>query len=467
MRRIFLLSCIVPVLANTFIIKAQPLVNLVPFASGLDKPVTITNARDNRLFIVEQSGRIRIVESSGVVKAQPFLDISVYVTGGNEQGLLGLAFHPDYASNGFFYVNYTGKDNYTHISRFNVSSANPDIADPVSEFPILSFEQPYSNHNGGDIKFGPDGYLYIAAGDGGSSGDPQNNAQDTTKMLGKILRINVDNGSPYAIPETNPFAGNKQGLDEIWAFGLRNPWRFSFDRITGDLWISDVGQASYEEINFQQASSAGGENYGWRCYEGTHAYDNSMCIASENYSYPVYEYSHNAGGCSVIGGFVYRGSKYPAMDGYYFFTDYCTDEIWSLSDSAGAWVVNYHDQYGGNNFSTFGEDKNGELYVAGVSSGNIYAIQDTSAISNIGKSNVNNNIRIYPNPFSDKLYIEIDQDQSVMKQFAIYDIYGRVIFASSTLDNDTHLNLDFLSPGVYFLTLKTGRITEYRELLKQ
>jgi glucose/arabinose dehydrogenase len=466
MKKTVIISCIIYALVNTLIIRSQPMINLVPFASGLDKPVTITSAGDSRLFVVEQPGRIRIIEPSGTVKVTPFLDISDLVTGGNEQGLLGLAFHPDYESNGFFYINYTGKDNSTYISRFSVSSTDPDIANPISEFPILSFAQPYSNHNGGDIKFGPDGYLYIAAGDGGSSGDPLNNAQDTTRMLGKILRIDVDNGSPYAIPETNPFAGNKPGLDEIWAYGLRNPWRFSFDRTTGDLWISDVGQASYEEINFQSAFSQGGENYGWRCYEGTHPYDNSMCTAGENYSYPVYEYGHNTGGCSVIGGFIYRGSKYPAMEGYYFFTDYCSDEIWSLHDSAGTWIIDYYDQYGGNSFSTFGENINGELYVAGVSSGNIYSVQDTSSISDIGKSNIKNNIRIYPNPFSDNLYVEIDQDRSDLKQLTVYDVYGREVFQTSDLKNNISLNLDFLPRGIYMMTLKTGGITEFRELLK-
>lgn len=466
MNKKVIITFILYALVSTFIMQSQPLVTIVPFASGLEKPVTITNAGDSRLFVVEQSGRIRIVESSGTVKATPFLDISDMVTSGNEQGLLGLAFHPDYGSNGFLYINYTGKDNYTHISRFSVSSTDPDIANPISEFPILSFAQPYANHNGGDIKFGPDGYLYIASGDGGSSGDPLNNAQDTTKMLGKILRIDVDNGNPYAIPETNPFAGNKPGLDEIWAYGLRNPWRFSFDRTTGDLWIADVGQASYEEINFQPVLSTGGENYGWKCYEGTHAYDNSMCNAGQNYSYPVYEYDHNSGDCSVIGGYVYRGSKYPGMDGYYFFTDYCSDELWSLHNSEGTWIIDYYNQFGGNGFSTFGEDMNGELYVANVSSGNIYAFQDTSSISDIGKSNIKSNIRIYPNPFSDKLYIEIDQDHYNLTQVFVYDIYGREVFSTSDLKNNLCLNLDFLPRGLYMLTFKTGGISKFRKLLK-
>lgn len=468
MKRIFFLSNILFVASYIFIIKAQPSIHLLPIASGLERPVAITHAGDTRLFIVEQSGKIRIVESSGILQAQPFLDISDLVTGGNEQGLLGLAFHPDYKSNGFFYINYTGKDNYTHISRFSVSDFDPDLADPASEFPVLSFAQPYSNHNGGDIKFGPDGYLYIATGDGGSGGDPQNNAQDTTRMLGKILRIDVDNGNPYSIPETNPFAGNKPGLDEIWAFGLRNPWRISFDRITGDLWISDVGQNSYEEINFQPASSSGGENYGWRCYEGIHPYNTSDCLEAENYVLPVFEYSHiSTGGCSVTGGFIYRGSKYPAMNGYYFFTDYCNDEIWSLHNSTGTWINISHDRYSGNNFSTFGEDINGELYVAGIASGNIYAIQDTSVISDVTKSNITNSIRIYPNPFSQQLFIEFYQDQPVQKKLIIYDIYGRIVFTSLILEKNINLDLDFLAPGVYFLALNTGRKTEYKELIKQ
>jgi len=381
------------------------MINLVPFASGLAKPVAITHAGDSRLFVVEQGGTIRIVEPSGVVKKLPFLDISDKVTGGTEQGLLGLAFHPDYSSNGLFYVNYTGKDNNTHIVRFRVSTTNPDLADPASEFPILSFAQPYSNHNGGDVRFGPDEYLYIAAGDGGSGGDPHNNGQDTTKMLGKILRIDVDNGTPYAIPEDNPFAGNIPGLDEIWALGLRNAWRISFDRITGDLWMGDVGQDKYEEIDFQPAGSTGGENYGWRCYEGNHTFDTSLCLREEEFVFPVYEYLHDAGRCSVTGGFVYRGSKFPVMNGYYFFTDYCTDEIWSLHNNSGTWELIYHDRFSGNNFSTFGEDVNGELYIAGLSSGDIFVIQETST-TGFSELNIKNSINIYPNPVPDRLYVE-------------------------------------------------------------
>lgn len=231
---------------------------MVPFAQGLSNTTSITHAGDSRLFVVDQEGLIRIVDSNGNVNSQPFLDIQGRVTTGGERGLLGLAFHPQYNSNGYFYVNYVGEGDITHISRFNVSSSNEDLADPESEFVLLTVDQPATNHNGGNLSFGPDGFLYIGLGDGGGSGDPDNRAQNPMDYLGKILRIDVDQGDPYAIPSSNPFFNSETALEEIWALGLRNPWRFSFDRLTGDLWIADVGQNEVEEINFQEAASQGG-----------------------------------------------------------------------------------------------------------------------------------------------------------------------------------------------------------------
>ena len=258
------------------LLAAQTKIALNVYAGGFTRPVDIVNAGDSRLFIVEQRGIIKIIDGNGQVLSTPFLDIDARVgSQGNEQGLLGLAFHPDYANNGFFYVNYTNNSGDTRIARFKVSADNPNVADPNSEKLLLPVDQPYSNHNAGDLTFGPDGYLYFGLGDGGSGGDPQNNGQTATAYLGKMLRIDVDNGDPYAIPPTNPFKDTDFYLDEIWATGLRNPWRFSFDRLTGDLWIGDVGQDAWEEIDFQPASSTGGENYGWRCYEGNHVYSMS------------------------------------------------------------------------------------------------------------------------------------------------------------------------------------------------
>jgi len=348
---------------------------MVSFATGLSNPVSIANAGDNRLFVVDQAGYIRIVDVGGNVKSQPFLDIHDKVIFGGEQGLLGLAFHLDYKSNGYFYVNYVGTGNITHISRFKVSASNPDMADPGSEFILLTQPQPFTNHNGGNLCFGPDGFLYIGLGDGGSGGDPGNRAQNPMEYLGKLLRIDMNKGNPYAIPPSNPFYNSTTTRGEIWALGLRNPWRFSFDRLTGDLWIADVGQDDIEEIDFQPAASKGGENYGWRCYEGNKIYNNSGCNSESSYSFPVYTYPHGEE-CSITGGYVYRGSQSSLYYGYYFFADYCSDRIWTLHKVAGTWVKEDFGHFTGNSFTTFGEDFQGQLYIAGTKSGTIFKVLD-------------------------------------------------------------------------------------------
>ncbi|HMQ63683.1 MAG TPA: PQQ-dependent sugar dehydrogenase [Flavilitoribacter sp.] len=357
---------------------AQTKIALNVYAGGFTRPVDIVNAGDSRLFIVEQRGIIKIIDGNGQVLSTPFLDIDARVgSQGNEQGLLGLAFHPDYANNGFFYVNYTNNSGDTRISRFKVSAGNPNVADPNSEKVLLPVDQPYSNHNAGDLTFGPDGYLYFGLGDGGSGGDPQNNGQTATAYLGKLLRIDVDNGDPYAIPPTNPFKDTDFYLDEIWATGLRNPWRFSFDRLTGDLWIGDVGQDAWEEIDFQPASSTGGENYGWRCYEGNHVYSMSGSFPDmSQLTFPVTEYSHSVGGCSVNGGFVYRGQAFPALYGKYIYSDYCSGRFWTLTpDGQGGWDNEEVLNGANNTFVSFGEDKDGELYVSALN-GNVYRLVD-------------------------------------------------------------------------------------------
>ena len=329
----------------------------------------ITHAGDERLFVVERAGRIKII-IDGSIHINNFLDITSKVNDNpNERGLLGLAFHPDYFSNGYFYVNYTMNNGDTRISRFSVAN-DPNTADPNSEMVIMEIDQPEWNHNGGGIKFGPDGYLYIGTGDGGSGGDPWGpigNGQNTQTLLGKMLRIDVNNGSPYSIPPTNPFVGNNDVLDEIWAIGLRNPWRFSFDKETGDLWIGDVGQNVWEEIDFQPANSTGGENYGWKCYEGTHNFS-SNCGTATNFVDPVHDFSHgNFEHCSVTGGFVYRGCENPDFVGHYIYTDFCSGVFWSLvPDGNGGWTNTQIANYGGYDISTFGEDVNGELYVAPI-----------------------------------------------------------------------------------------------------
>jgi glucose/arabinose dehydrogenase len=302
-------------------------VGLQPVASGLERPVGIANAGDGsgRLFILEQVGRIRIVRD-GELLSSPFLDISGRVgSSASEQGLLGLAFHPGYAENGLFFVNYTDQQGDTVVARFSVS-ADPNRADPASEAQILTLPQPAGNHNGGHLAFGPDGYLYVGTGDGGGAGDQYGNGQNGGTLLGAMLRLDVDGAQPYLIPAGNPFVDNPAVRDEIWALGLRNPWRYSFDRLTGDLYIADVGQNQYEEVNYQPADAPGGLNYGWPIMEGMHCFPADRDCARAGLTQPVVEYQH-AQGCSVTGGYVYRGQEFPALTGIYLFGDFCSGRI--------------------------------------------------------------------------------------------------------------------------------------------
>ncbi len=366
--------------------------------SGLVKPVAIAHAGDERLFVVEQAGRIRIIDEGGNLLVTPFLDIESQVDdSGSEMGLLGLAFHPDFATNGYFFVYYT-QDGYpgldrSRVSRFQVS-AKRDVADAGSEQVILTFEQPFSNHNAGDLHFGSDGYLYIASGDGGSAGDPGNRAQNDQLLLGKLLRIDVDvtpgphegpdcdlsGNHKYQIPTDNAYTdgpGNL-GCDEIYMSGLRNPWRFSFDRETGDLWIADVGQNNYEEINaVRHVPGRGGLDFGWRCYEGRAPFNLTSC--NGQYFFPLQVLDHAEGNCSVIGGFVYRGSAYPDLVGHYFFTDFCNTAIRTLSGPPGAVVLSEQLPAGIiTSPSTFGEDAEGELYIASLGEGRVYRVRSLS-----------------------------------------------------------------------------------------
>jgi glucose/arabinose dehydrogenase len=353
-------------------------IQLAPVVSGLQRPLYLTHAFDDRLFVLEQVGRIRIIEN-GQLLNDPFLDIRDRVGSvANEQGLLGLAFHPDYATAGaagfgYFWVNYTDYNGHTQISRFSVSANDPNRADPASEVVYLSVRQPYGNHNGGVIKFGPDGYLYAGLGDGGSANDPLDAGQDLTNLLGKILRLDVNYvAETYAIPSDNPFVGIEGALPEIWAYGLRNPWRMSFDRATGDLYIADVGQNQWEEVNFQPSESSGGENYGWSIMEGNHCFRQGQCN-TDGLEMPIFEYPHSEG-CSVTGGYVYRGQEFPAMGGNYFVADYCRGTIWRLIRQGTGWesavVLN-----SGLVIPSFGEDVNGELYVLDFNSGGVFTVQ--------------------------------------------------------------------------------------------
>ena len=356
---------------------AQSNLELREFSTGFANPLGIANAGDDRIFVVEKRGTLRSVDTEGNFSGF-FLDIRnrVRSTGG-EQGLLGLAFHPNFAQNGFFFVNYTNNSGATVVSRFSVDPNNPESGDEDSEVILMEFSQPFTNHNGGQLKFGPDGYLYIFTGDGGSGGDPINAGQDPLTFLGKILRIDVDNGDPYAIPEDNPFFGSDFELDEIWAWGLRNPWRNSFDRLTGDLWIADVGQNSREEINFQPADSPGGENYGWRCYEGNIPFNLDGDCDPEEFVFPVYDYvTHGPNGCSITGGYVYRGEAIPDLYGTYIFGDFCTGLIFTLDWDSTSMEYNSNQIFNifGGQLASFGEDVNGELYVTHYGQGRISKI---------------------------------------------------------------------------------------------
>ncbi|MEZ5013684.1 MAG: PQQ-dependent sugar dehydrogenase [Chitinophagales bacterium] len=359
-------------------LRAQPVLQLETYATGLSNPVAIENAGDGRLFIVERLGYIRIVNPGGVLAPGYFLDIHNQIESGyQEQGLLGLAFHPDYTSNGYFYVYYTDESGNTVISRFSVSVDDPDVADPGSELVIYTASQPFVNHNGGCIHFGPDNYLYFGLGDGGSAGDPGNRAQNPLNKLGKMHRIDVDGGTPYAIPADNPFATAIDTLNEIWAIGYRNPWRWSFDALTHNMWVADVGQNLHEEIDVEDAGS-GGHNYGWRCYEGLSEFNTALCGDAADYVFPIFDYPHNftTGGFSITGGYVYRGTEFPGMYGYYLCADYVSGNWWWVN--ADGPLPYDHERVDDvqTDISSFGVDSAGEMYCANLANGSIYHITD-------------------------------------------------------------------------------------------
>jgi glucose/arabinose dehydrogenase len=350
---------------------------LVRIASGFTQPLFLTNARDGsfRQFVVEQGGRIKIIDD-GVTLATPFLDIHTRVTCCGERGLLGLAFHPSYKTNGKFYVNYTDLNGNTVVAEYLRSSTNSNRANTIGRV-LLRVTQPYANHNGGMLAFGPDGYLYIGLGDGGSSGDPGNRAQSLGTLLGKILRIDVNRRTgtlQYGIPATNPFVG-RTGDDRIWSYGLRNPWRFSFDRSTGDLWIGDVGQNRYEEVDRATRASGGGRgrNYGWRVMEGRACYSPPTGCNTSGKTMPLAVYSHTYG-CSVTGGYVYRGSQYPAMQGAYLFADYCSGRIWAVVAGGASSQTPRLLLDTSHSISSFGETEGRNLVITDLASGEIFKL---------------------------------------------------------------------------------------------
>jgi len=426
------------------------------FKSGFSDPINIQHANDDRLFVVEQGGRIKIIQSDGTVNTTPFLNISGQISSGGERGLLGLAFHPDYTNNGYFFVYYTKPNGDSQVSRFSVDSGNPDIADENSEFPIIDYSQPFSNHNGGCLAFGPDGYLYIASGDGGSSGDPGNRAQNINLLLGKLLRIDVDNpsgGNNYGIPADNPFVGNPNARGEIWAYGLRNPWRFSFDFTENKLWIGDVGQGSREEINRANVGEAG-LNYGWRCYEGTQPFNTQNCPPQSELTFPLAEYTHAGGNCSITGGYVYRGSMYPAINNLYFYGDYCSGIIGTV-DSSGN-LVN-HGQFSGN-WVSFGEDVNNELYIVDIG-GSIYKITGDPIIGTEDFS-FESTLSMLPNPTSEKVTFSLQKD--MLQTIQLFDVRGSLVTSEENIsNNEKTISVQTLNPGIYFakITSVKGQTT--------
>ncbi|HEX9893587.1 MAG TPA: PQQ-dependent sugar dehydrogenase [Gemmatimonadales bacterium] len=345
-------------------------------ATGLQFPLLLTAPLTDltRLFVVEKRGVIRIIRN-GQLLPTPFLDIRQKVSTGSEQGLLGLTFHPSYSTNGVFVINYTDTQGDTRIASLKVS-ANPDIADPASEEVFLFVDQPFDNHNGGHVTFGPFGFLFIGLGDGGSAGDPGNRAQDLTTTLGKLLRYQVDDAGRVTIPTGNPLVGNPGVLWGIWSWGLRNPWRFSFDRLTSDLYVADVGQNQIEEVNVVKGTDGFGRaiNFGWRIMEGTRCFNPSSGCEAGGLRLPVLEYTH-AEGCSVTGGHVYRGQAIAGIVGHYFYSDFCSGWIRSFryQDGAANDRREWPELNTGENVSSFGEDAAGELYFM-TSAGRVYKL---------------------------------------------------------------------------------------------
>jgi glucose/arabinose dehydrogenase len=464
----------------------------VRVATGLTRPVFVTapDGDVERLFIVEQAGVIKVLRG-GALLARPFLDIrSIVDDSGNEQGLLGLAFDPGYEANGFFYVYFTwdpgpGRD-ISRVRRYQVST-DRDSADATSGFEIIRVTQDFTNHNGGTIDFGADGYLYWGLGDGGSSGDPNDRAQDSLSLLGKMLRIDpsaddfpADSNQNYAIPPTNPFVGDATTHDEVWALGLRNPYRWSFDRLNGDLYIADVGQGTWEEINWQSAAAAGGDNYGWRCYEANSSFNTSGCGPIGNYGFPIHAYDHTTDGfsCAVTGGYVYRGAGIPSLLGSYFFADHCSGQIYTFEVVAGT-VRNLQNRSvelaPGNGqeigeISSFGEDGEGELYIVDLGRdnppGEVYKIvRDPTDVAQVELPTLFGLGSAAPNPFVTGTRLDLRLDRREALSVRVYDVSGRLVrrLLDGTYSGVVPLMWDgrddrahAVPGGVYFVRLLTG-----------
>ncbi len=446
--------------------QALQLTNAFPGLS-FTTPLFLTHSGDgtDRIFVVQQNGVIDVFPNDTLVSgSKTFLDIgSLLSSTSGEEGLLGLAFHPGYASNGYFYVNYTAPNPlHTVISRFKVSASDPNIADPTSEYKILEFNQPYTNHNGGMLAFGIDGYLYIGVGDGGSAGDPQNNAQNLSVLLGKILRIDVNDTTAtthYRIPPDNPWAGNSSGYrEEVWAFGLRNPFRFSIDPATGQLWAGDVGQDTREEVDLIQK----GKNYGWRIMEGTFCYNPPSGCDTTGLTMPVKDYGRTLGNC-VIGGYVYRGSRRPELQGAYIYGDFGSGSVFMFRSGGSSLTADSTLMQTPYNISSFGTDQDGELYVVSYSTGGIFRFNQSTITSAEGeRSAVPANFFLdysYPNPFNPTTNVRFGVPVLANVVFRLYDVLGRQVkvLAEGELSPGVHnvvLSSEGLSSGVFLLRME-------------
>lgn len=452
---------------------AQPAVELTQLLSGLNQPTAIEAPRDgsNRLFICQKGGRIRIVDlSTNTLLPNDFLNIANRITTNSERGLLGLAFHPDFANNKQLFISYSANGNFggyaagTSIySRLTLDKPSDNTASITTEEIILTVNQDFSNHNGGHIAFGPDGYLYIGMGDGGSGGDPNGRGQQPSSMLGKMLRIDVDNpsgGNAYGIPTDNPFVANSSVLNEIWAIGLRNPWRYSFDRETGDLWIGDVGQNAREEINFEPANSGGGLNYGWNCREGLIPYPDpsAACNSAANLVDPIADFSHfspTMAAVSITGGYVYRGRQWPELQGTYICADFVTNNLFTIRPNENeGWDVNVQNNLPIGGVATFGEDEEAELYLADFN-GRLYKVSGGEPSSNQDDfSKAVFSLSVSPNPAKEEAILQIaDLPASTRIAIQIFDVQGRLLSKQSIQAaegvNTTRLPLDYLPAGRY------------------
>lgn len=435
------------------LISAQS-ITLQEFATGFTAPVEIVNANDTRLFVVQQDGIIKILQPNGVTNGTNFLNIGSKITYGGERGLLGLAFHPQYATNGFFFVFYNDTAGNLTVARYTVSS-NPDVANASTEKIIISIPKPFDNHNGGSIHFAPDGYLWVVTGDGGSGGDPNNNAQNKNSLLGKMLRLDINSTGPYNIPPGNPFVGT-DGADEVWSYGLRNAWKFSFDLTTGNAMIADVGQGVFEEINSMPITQPG-INYGWRCYEGNGNFNTGGCDPQSSMTFPVAVYDHTGGKCSITGGYVYRGTANPALQGKYFFADYCSTQIGMLnSDNSITWTP----AFTGNNFSTFGQDSQKELYVAAVTSGKIFKIQ-SGTLATDENMLYDEGIKVYPNPASERIFVNAYNLQNMSAELMSSE--GIKVMEQKVIDHENGIDISGIPAGVYYLILKNGDLKSHSQ----